>query len=68
MITTCIDTQLTGTPSIILVIDLNKLDKVEKDANDEDKKVVDAVAHKYRWAFIVAAGIFTLIALMSFFG
>ncbi len=35
---------------------------------DQDKKTLDAVAHKYKWAFIVAAGVFTLIALMSFFG
>lgn len=61
----CIGTNLTCS---ILVINSGKLEDAEKNMTDQDKKTLDAVAHKYKWAFIVAAGIFTLIALMSFFG
>ncbi|KAM5537106.1 hypothetical protein V8D89_009252 [Ganoderma adspersum] len=53
---------------LVFLINSDKLEDAEKNMSDQDKKTLDAVAHKYKWAFIVAAGIFTLIALMSFFG
>lgn len=61
-IVVCISTHL------ILVIDSDHLEEAEKNLSDQDKKTLDAVAHKYKWAFIVAAAVFTVIALMSFFG
>lgn len=51
-----------------LVVDNGKLDKIEENLTDQEKKTFDALATKYKWSFIVFAVIFTLMALMSFFG
>ncbi|EJF63700.1 hypothetical protein DICSQDRAFT_178972 [Dichomitus squalens LYAD-421 SS1] len=53
---------------LLFLIDNNRLDEVEKNLNENDKQAFDAVAHKYKWGIIVGGLIFTLIALMSFFG
>ncbi len=50
------------------VINTNQLEKAETNLNDAQKKTFEDLVHKYKAGFIVAALIFTLIALMSFFG
>ena len=36
--------------------------------SDSDKRTFEALATKYKWSFIVFATIFTITALISFFG
>ena len=50
------------------MIDTNNLDKAETNLTEDQKKTFEDFLHKYKAGFIVAAVIFTLIALMSFFG
>ncbi|KAI0777695.1 hypothetical protein BD413DRAFT_518946 [Trametes elegans] len=53
---------------IFHLVEANKLSDLETDLNDSDKAAFEASIHKYKWAIIVGAIIFTFVALVSFFG
>ncbi|KAH9919994.1 uncharacterized protein BXZ73DRAFT_92011 [Epithele typhae] len=53
---------------IVYLVNTNQLDKIETNVSDQDKKTLDELASKYKWSFIVFSVIFTIVALMSFFG
>lgn len=50
------------------MIDTNQLSKIETNVKDSDKEAFEASVHKYKWAVIVGAAIFTFVALVAFFG
>ncbi|KAI0360666.1 hypothetical protein OH77DRAFT_1493103 [Trametes cingulata] len=53
---------------LLHLIESNKLSEVEDNLSDDEKAAFEDNVHKYKWAVIVGAIIFTFVALVSFFG